>query len=165
MRRLPLFAAPKLPLDLRPSAARPMPRARGRLSISAQLFLVGAHLRPSPFSTSCLITGRTDRTGSGSTWLARAHSLGWPCAPDGWRMISNDTCFYVAAPALCARDRPCLSDKHPIPANLVCKAWQVDVADALGRRHQRETSHSLSINFPKVSSDSSWPRLRPTSRA
>ena len=46
-------------------------------------------------------------------------------------MTSNDTCFYIAAPALCARDRPCLSDKHPISANPECKAWQVDVADAL----------------------------------
>ena len=66
-------------------------------------------------------------------WLARAHSLGWPSAPDGWRVTSNDTCFYIAAPALCARDRPGLSDKHPIPANPECKAWQVDVADALAR--------------------------------
>ena len=68
-----------------------------------------------------------------TTWLAEGHSLGWPSAPDGWRVTSNDACFYIAAPALCACDRPCLSDKHPIPANPECKAWQVDVADALAR--------------------------------
>jgi hypothetical protein len=48
-------------------------------------------------------------------------------------VTSSYTRFYIAAPALCARGRQCLSNKHPVSANPERKAWQVDVADALAR--------------------------------
>ena len=138
-----------------------------RLIISAPSFHCrvwyrGATLRAS-LGSAWLGCGQAISVPSITTMVGAGAFLKWP-SPDGWRVTSNNTCFYIAAPALCARDRPGLSDNiqsRPTRSARLGKSMSLTLLQV---RHQMAASHSLSISFPRVSSDSSWPRLCPPSR-
>ena len=75
VRRLPLFAAPKVPFDLRSIRCATDAMRRGHLSISARLFSRRRSFVSQPLCTSCLITMRPGRTGSRSNMVGGAAFL------------------------------------------------------------------------------------------